>query len=141
MPIARFTVRTLLQSKLTLALSCILVVLIGVSLGNIFLKNSEADKDIDTLRKEVSSLEENHRRLEEINTFFGTDFFAEKEARLKLGMRKEGEHVVVVQDGDVPRDVREKEEKSTILPSGKEVFVSHDKKSNPIQWWDYFFGE
>ncbi len=141
----RFNFKKFLQSKITLVVVCIVLVLIAVNAGKIFYKNYEADKDIEALKKDVAVLEDNHRRLEKINTFFESDFFAEKEARLKFGMRKEGEHVVVIQDAQREDGAGENNKKgeegvTTILPGGREVFIQNNKKSNPIQWWDYFFG-
>lgn len=133
MPTERFNFKKVFQSRITLVVVGILIVLTAVNTGKIFYKNYEADKDIEALKKDVALLEDNHQRLEKINTFFESDFFAEKEARLKFGMKKEGEHVVVIQDTHRESRAAENDRKE----SEEEVT---GKKSNPIQWWDYFFG-
>ena len=60
--------------------------------------------------------------------YLQTDFFVEKEARLKLGLRKPGEQVVVV-----PNEI------------GKLVKISQKgynnaNLTNPQKWWHYFWG-
>lgn len=126
----------LLFSKWVAFLAIGVSVFLVVKLGQVAYKSYETNKEIGQLKKTVGELEENQKRLESLNSFLATDFFAEKEARLKLGMQKEGEHVVVIAKGG--GEARSAENAKSGVAALKEE--QRGQKKNPGKWWDYFFG-
>jgi cell division protein FtsB len=90
----------------------------------------QADKEIMDLGKEISALETENEDLKKLKIYLESDQFAEKEARLNLGLKKKGEQVAVIEkietaaggDGSAGGDQPE------------------NKNSNPVKWWNYFFG-
>jgi cell division protein FtsB len=60
------------------------------------------DSEIDELKAEISSLEGGNQDLKKLLSYLQSDQYAETEARLNFGMRKQGEEVVVIKEEDVP---------------------------------------
>ncbi len=135
-----FTPQSLFSSKyfFIILIICILIVLIQWVL--LIPKSSNTYDEIKHARNEVQELESQQKKLQELNTFLQSDFFAEKEARTKLGMQKKDEHVIVLDSNVAPKnEPLERGEKnfSQAADSGK---ISNEEK-NSASWWQYFFGE
>jgi cell division protein FtsB len=56
------------------------------------------DKEIEDLKVEIDGLESGNRDLKKLLTYLKSDQFAEAEARLNFGLKKNGEEVVVVKE-------------------------------------------
>ena len=123
--------KRIFSSKLFLLAVLLLLVLIALAAGKGLLRRYQVNREIKALEEEIARLENSNQELGELIEYLNTDFFAEQEARLKLGMSKEGEKVIIVPDNDngiVPLDIfpdKEYNEKAI---------------SNPQKWWRYFFG-
>jgi len=81
-------------------------------------------KDINSLEAQIKFLEDKNQNLIASLENVKSNFYKEKEARLKFGLKQPGENVVVIALGDNPEDGNP--------PSHLDAF-------NPIQWWQYFF--
>jgi cell division protein FtsB len=73
---------------------------------------------VGELKNEIQKLREEKSRLEEEKAFRQTAEFIEQEARNKLQMTKEGEHVVVVPQKDTESNAKGRE-KTTTIPTQK----------------------
>jgi cell division protein FtsL len=93
----------------------------------------EVDKEISDLSKQITSLESGNDDLKKLKAYLESDQFAEKSARLDLGLKMKGEQVAVVD--------------ATGLGSAADDQTKTDsnngenKNSNPVKWWNYFFGQ
>jgi cell division protein FtsB len=108
-------------------ISCAIVlaaVWVGVSLTREILRNRSIDMEIQRIEAEAQSLEvKNLEILNLVKQFEDADFL-EREARLKLGLQKEGEKVVVINKSGNGSE--------TVGNGGENL-------SNPAMWWNYFF--
>lgn len=143
--------RNFISSKILLYVVIVVSVFFAYQTLQVIVKRHKTETDIQTFEKQVSDLQNTQTRLQELNKFLETDFFAEKEARLKLGMQKQGEQVVVLNDNgtSVPiksndsTTVRQESSTSNVsthadtVPGGNTT--EQKQKSNPAKWWDYFF--
>ncbi len=118
--------KTLLQSKITTVLLSGMLILVMVVAARLLLQKQEVDREISKLQAETDAIEKNNRQLSELIQYLGTAEYAEKEAREKLNLKKEGEHVVVL-----PKDSSENMVATNTV----------DNESNPKKWFNYFFGE
>lgn len=105
-------------------------------------KSSETHGEIQDVQKEVSQLETDQKKLQQLQTFLQSDFFAEKEARVKLGMQKKDEHVVVLEGDDsnstnTQKVVQGDQKNSSLQQDGFEP----EKTKNAMVWWHYFFDD
>jgi cell division protein FtsB len=89
--------------------------------------------EIADLQKQIASLEASNSDLEKMKTYLQSDQYAEKEARLDLGLKKPGEHVAVIENSASLA--------SQFADRGSADSGAVEKKSNPVKWWDYFFGD
>lgn len=93
----------------------------------------DSQTKISNLHKDLEELQAKQNALKNMDTFFQSDAFSEREARLKYGYQKNGEHMVIIQEpGNMPvrRDER---------GVSKELSVNADP-SVRFLWWRYFFG-
>lgn len=131
--------KTLLYSKVATVVLVVAVSGLVYQAIKVVYRSYDTIRDITKLKDEVESLQSQQKKLEKFRTFIQTDFFAEKEARLKLGMQKAGEHVVVV-----PPYAGSSENEEDAPPSSGPLTISdvpEEKKKNTALWWDYFFAQ
>lgn len=99
---------------------------VGVSLAREILRNRTIDMEIKRIEAEAKTLEvKNLEVLNLVKQFEDADFL-EKEARLKLGLQREGEKVVIINKSGTSSEV-----------GGADNAWSNI--SNPMRWWNYFF--
>jgi len=106
----------------------LIFVILLVSISKNFTRSREIKGDVSGLEEEVKRLEGRNQELGKLLDYFNTDAFVEEQARLKLGLQKPGESVIVIpeeekKDGETPVGTKNKERVAT----------------NPQKWWDYFF--
>lgn len=100
-------------------------------------KSSGTDRDIEALRQERARLRDEQEQLSKLHTFLGTDYFAEAEARTKLGYQKKGEVAVIITDEN-------QEEQGALQDTQKatsQSIATSDDIPRARLWWQYFFGK
>jgi cell division protein FtsB len=95
------------------------------------LQRYEVDKEVLDLQKQIASLEAGNNDLKKLKVYLESDQFAEKEARLDLGLKKEGEQVAVIEDVGAG---------AAADNLGQNSLLAENKNSNPVKWWNHFFG-
>lgn len=78
------------------ALCAILLIVYGITRG--VMRRVEVENQISALKNDIHSLETKNEELSRLITYFQTPEFKEREARLRLGLQKQGENVVVIPD-------------------------------------------
>lgn len=130
---ARVTViHRLLHSRIILLLFLFGLGLFGWSFGRQALRTRDIENQIANLRQQAAELEVNNTNIADLQAALETQTYLEREARLKLGLKKPGEKVVVVQDAA---------DSSLTIPLLQETAESSvsPSSSNPRRWWYYFF--
>ena len=122
-------VRHLFRQRLFLLLNLVLFLFLAFSFGREFMRNRQIQQSIAQLESQARYLEIRNTEIAQLNAELESEQFLEKEARLRLGLAKPGERVVIISngsDGDViPRDQDNELALSTI--------------PNLQLWWMYFF--
>ena len=118
--------------KIFLLICIVILVLFSLALGREFVKKRQIDKEIYSLEQEIERLEEDQSEFSELIDYLNTEDFLEKEARLKLGLQKPGETLVVISDDSFETDEGSKKN----LDFYEEYEV---KQNNLTKWWNYFF--
>ena len=119
-------------------MSIILCAALFFQLVRVVTKSASTDREIALLQEESTRLSAEYQRLEQLRTLFDTDFFAEREARTKLGYKKPGEQAVIVIEPE-PADAVQGEKKQKF---SAEIARSEEsiQDTNPVRWWLFFFG-
>ena len=113
----------------------ILILIIIFSFGSIFIKkydeNKNIDNDLENLKTEIENLEKDNEDLGNLIEYFNSSFFVEKEAREKLGLKKDGEKVMVIKNTNNYEGYKDSPNLNNKITD----------KSLPLIWWGYFFGK
>lgn len=117
-----------IKSKLLLVLLVASVILLGVKVAGEWRKHSKINDEIARMRSEADRLESRNLEILELSKELTNEEFLEREARLKLGLQRPGETVLVLgrESGaeEVKTDFRDPEASRT---------------RNAKRWWYYFF--
>lgn len=93
--------------------------LLSLSFIKTFIREREIRKRVVALEQEIKKLEGEKTNFLEAIEYLKTDFFKEKEAREKFGLKKEGEKTII------------------ILPPEEAEETKEEK--NPAKWWEFLF--
>ena len=119
------------KNKFILLFLIIILVFTAVNLAGNWQKNRQVNQEITGLEQEIGELEKNNLELKELIQYFNSTAYIEEKARLDLGLKKEGEKVVIAsgQTSQVgwPSD-----------PS-PQAEATKTTLSNLEKWWQYFF--
>ncbi len=136
-------IKRLLGFRLLFVVNAVVLVFLFVSFGREFVRNRQIQGDIADLQAQADALAIRNLEISELHTALQTESYIEREARLKLGMKKPGEQVVVVQrppagesgtgEGSPP------EEAADPFQQLKDASAEGETVANPAKWWYYFF--
>lgn len=116
----------IITSRVFIAVAIIAVVatLVGVAKG--IARRVEVEREISALQRDINSLQTKNEELRNLINYFDSNEYKEREARLKMGLQKPGENVVVIPGlADNPG-----------APPNAEPAP---EVSNWNLWWKYFF--
>ena len=147
------SLKKIIESRTVFVILILMVVLLGYALGKIVYSQSQNNTELKKDQQRAEELRSQQSRLQGLLGYLQTDYFAEREARVKLGLQKPGEHLVVVpadgttgldptQDNSIgsPRTQSASTQDSLIGKHDAEVVSSRPVMvSNPKLWWEYFF--
>jgi len=92
-------------------------------------RNYEVNNQVLNLEEDIEELQIKQEYFENLIAYFETASFAEKEARSKLGLKKEGETVLAL-----PRSAQFETKNEEKIDEGVV-----EEKSNYQKWWHFFF--
>lgn len=113
--------------KFIALLGLIILILIGFPLAKNISKRYAVDQEIKELELEIKSLESQNKDMKNFIGYLESDQFLEEQARLKFGLKKPGEEVVVIKE-DLISSLNQTDESAT------EADISNQKR-----WFTYFF--
>lgn len=120
----------LLHSKAFIFFLGIVFILSLVALGRESYRYFRVSQEIKNLEKRIEELEANNEELTKMEEYFQSEEFLEREARLKLGLTKPGEKLIIIKQ--LEEELEEEIEKEGAI--AKEI-------SNIQRWWEYFFNK
>lgn len=136
-------VQRLIRWRFLFAINLLLVSFLGWTLGREYLQNREIRNEIAELQTQADALAARNIQLGELQTAVQTQSFIEREARLKLGMKKPGEAVVVIQQDDSGQGAggSGQQTQESVDPLGLVLDgeTTAPQVANSTKWWYYFF--
>lgn len=115
--------------KWTLAGLAVLVALLGSGLARETLRSRQIDREIEALRAEAESLRARNFEIAALTSSLDDEEFLEREARLKLGLKKAGEDVVVLKKDGATEGIRR------VLGAETDAL---EEWTPAKKWWMYF---
>jgi len=120
------SVKKILNTKFFFVIGVIILVLLIASFAREFSRRYYLQQEIKSLQDQINGLDTQNQQFSQLINYFDTNNFTEAEARLKLGLKKPGEEVVVINQPD--------DSNTTITTADQEANLSA-----PAKWWQYFF--
>jgi cell division protein FtsB len=121
----------------------VVIALIGTPLYKNLTKQININREIESLDREIISLEKKNTELKGLISYLNSDEFVEEQARLNLNYRKDGEEVLVLKDRTADSGSMNQSEtpSRTSLYTVKGLDDSQvvNKKSNIEKWFEYFW--
>ncbi len=97
------------------------------------MNSRNVSRQVTRLRSQVATEQQRQRRLQDLIDYLGSPTFQEQEARLKLGLKKSGERVIVVPP----------EPNATNGSTSNVADATDQPPTGPAghadRWWQYFF--
>ena len=123
-----------LGSRMLLVFELVVIVLFSVALAKEIIRRWEVRTEVTRLEDEIEQLKTQNAELSGLISYFQSDYYKEREARLKLGLQKEGESALslpVIQNNNA------------FSMSDSETLASAERADTkvPQKWWDYFFAK
>lgn len=113
-----------LNSKLATVLLSGALVLVMIITAKILVQKRMVDREVAKLQNQMDRISSENQELGSLVQYLNTPEYKEREAREKLNLAKEGEHIVVLPQGDTSGATQEQVEQ---------------KQSNYKLWLSYFF--
>jgi len=117
-----------IYSKYSIVVLTIVFLLLVAALGRESYFNYRTNQEIEKLQEEIDEMQKSNSDLSEMEKYFQSEEFLEKEAKLKLNLVREGEKLIIV-----------KQEENQ--PSSEDVQNDTENIPNIQKWWLYFFGK
>ncbi|MBI5467115.1 MAG: septum formation initiator family protein [Candidatus Kerfeldbacteria bacterium] len=112
-----------------------LLVVFVIAIVRELINGHNVSQQVARLRAEVTQEQAQQRQLQDLIEYLGSPTFQEQEARLKLGLKKSGERVIVV-----PPEPSNSNTNGTDQASGSSTSNDEANASHASRWWTYFFG-
>ncbi|MBU0707155.1 septum formation initiator family protein [Patescibacteria group bacterium] len=124
-------VRRLIASRVLLVLELGIIIVFSVALTKEIIRRWEVRQEINKLETEIAELEQSNTEIAGLISYFQSDYYKEKEARLKLGLQKEGESALTIPIiGGTGAELNNLDEAQSSKNQGLGM---------PQKWWNYFF--
>ncbi len=134
----------LIRWRFLIVVNVVIIIFIGLTFGREFFRSREIQSEIQKLQTQADTLAARNVALSELQIAIQTESFIEREARLKLGMKKPGEEVVVIKEGEDREGIEGLEgleAKSDPLNLVLDNQTEQTHIANSTKWWYYFFGK
>ena len=123
----------LLNSKVLIIVELCVVLFFTVAVVKEISRRWEINQEVKKLHAQIDSAKGKSTELSGLISYFQSDYYQEKEARLKLGLQKEGEQAVTIPG------LRDSATTSASVPTYLDTVVRDSTTSIPSKWWNYFF--
>jgi cell division protein FtsB len=126
----KFDFWSLVTSRIFITIAFVMLTVVGIGVTRSLIRRAEVQQEVTALRQEISTLEGKNQELHRFIDYYNTPEFREREARLRLGLQKPGEKVVVIPNL----------ESLNTTPTDQTAEME-DNSSNWRLWLNYFLGK
>src|SRR4030042_2292817 len=102
-------------------------------------KKKQMVKESEELQAEISKIQEENKQLAGIKDILTDPSFLEREAKRRLNLKREGEDVVIVPEGEINQVVKGAENGEVEQIGENSANIEPKEETNLRKWWRYFF--
>jgi len=136
-------IKKILSSKIFLFVAIFILIFLLIGLVRETYRKYQLTSEINQLKLNIDKLEGDNQQLVDLMDYFKEDSYLEKEARIKLNLKKPGETVVVLSKDIIDGvEVVRRGGLDIEKLDGEIINLSKDEVSetaNYWKWWEYFF--
>ena len=131
--------KTILNHKFITIVGLIIILLIVIPLVKNIRQRNKINNEIKSLEDDIKELGNDNYELRGLIDYLESDQFVEAQERLNLGLKNQGEKVIVVEDSrDVSGNIDTTSDSMIKIPWLKKN-ISRDNITNTQKWLVYFF--
>jgi len=119
--------RNFFGSRLFLIGMFVLALLVALGFARAYYSDYKVRQEIEALQQEVGRLEKKKFESIKLLDYVTSEEFVEEKARTELNLKKEGEHVVILQGSE-----------SNSASTSVDGSVAGADLNNIVKWWYYF---
>ena len=142
MPFIIKSKRTKLARGAIIAILCFILIMIIFGLAGEIANRHRVNQQIASLQRDIAATQSENLELSTLISSWESGNLAEKEAREKMGLKKEGETVVLI--SDPAREASSSEQEAVAFINDPFTLKSTDtapQVGNPGKWFKYFFSK
>ena len=137
----RFNKKIFTKFRIFIIICLVFLIIFITGLIKELFNRFQIDNQIRSLEQEITELDKENMEINSLINTWSTGSQLERQARLKLGLQKSNEKVVLIR-----RDENENDNNQSVIGPDSErignIISPKDKVNdtpNPIKWWRYFF--
>jgi cell division protein FtsB len=133
----------LFRTRWFLMVNLLLILFVIFSFAREIIHSRDIAAQIETLQKQSKELEVQHFAIADLKNAVQTESFVEREARLKLGLKKPGESLIILKN-EQKQQVTTSSGKSGDPQSAAlttDALAAEKPLANSTKWWYYFFNK
>lgn len=135
------TIARLFHARWFYVVNILLICLVSFSFVREMVRSRDIAKQIQMLQNQSESLQTQHLAIGELKNAVQTETFAESEARLKLGLKKPGESLVILKNEKTKGVQINESNANREMGAIEENKPSQKSLANSTKWWYYFFNK
>lgn len=113
----------------------LVILYILYNLGHSIFSNYKVNEKIISTTTDINSLKQENELIKNQNLYYQTNTFKELEARRKLGMKADGENVIITPDNKDQSSLSDNSSTPGATIQNKSAVVP-----NYVKWWQYMMG-
>jgi cell division protein FtsB len=146
--------RAIFNPKFLSLIGLAIIVLISFPIARNISQRHRVNNEINELQEEIKSIESKNSDLQKLIDYLSSDQYAEEQARLNFGLKKQGEETAVIDiNGDDTSQIGSQSGENAVLPEedaenkitksifniqGLDKIQPKKPVSNPQRWRNYF---
>ena len=129
----------LFRTRWVYLVNILLIIVVGFSFGREMIRSRDIAKQIQSLQNQSQALQTQHLAIKDLKNAVQTESFVEREARLKLGLKKPGESLVILKNEKTENVTNQQIHNEST--NGEVKTLERKSLANSTKWWYYFFNK
>lgn len=131
----------LFHSRWFYIVNVVLVLIVGFSFVREIIHSRDITRQIQSLQKQSELLQAQHLAIGDLKNAVQTESYVEREARLKLGLQKPGESLVILKNDVSSRSADDTSDSRKRSGTEEQKNTPQKSLANSSKWWYYFFNK